>query len=40
MEIGDDPRKITIEPLEDPVPREQPTEVPGSPDREEEPVGV
>jgi hypothetical protein len=30
MEVGD-PRRYTVEPLEDPVPRERPAEAPDSP---------
>jgi len=39
MEIGEPQREIIIEPLEDPVPREQPVEAPpAQPDREEAPA--
>jgi len=38
MDIGEPQREITVEPVEDPVPREQPAEAPVEPDREEIPA--
>jgi hypothetical protein len=41
MEIGDPERTYTVEPLEDPVPRErpaEPTESPATPSPTEEPI--
>lgn len=38
MEIGEPERQITVEPVEDPVPREQPVEAPAEPEREEIPA--
>jgi hypothetical protein len=38
MEIGKPERIITVEPLEDPVPREEPVEAPPIETPEEEPV--
>jgi hypothetical protein len=38
MEIGEPERQITVEPVEDPVPREEPVEAPAEPEREEIPA--
>jgi hypothetical protein len=40
MDIGDPEREITVEPVEDPVPRQEPLEAPPleEPDREEAPA--
>jgi hypothetical protein len=38
VEIGEPERTFTVEPLEDPVPRERPAEPPDAPSPTEEPI--